>query len=125
MSSQRPTGIIRTLPNLYADRAQVAHDRMKSAIGDLSAGRIPAVYIALSQKPKIEVLHMYLVIGNAIFVRMNIASYEPGERVEVECWDKLSRSPKWWAVCTGPVSYPSREIHWRGFQGIRYTEDLW
>lgn len=122
---ERPSGIIRTLPSLYSDRNEVAHDRMKRSIEDLAAGRIPAVYIALSQKPKIEVLHMYLVIGNKITVRMNIAGYEPGDNVEIECWDKISRSPKWWAICSGPVSYPPTEKPWRGFQGIRYTEDLW
>ena len=35
------------------------------------------------------------------------------------------RQPKVWAICTGPVSRPPEPIKRRGFQGFRYTEDLW
>lgn len=118
----RPTGIIRTLPSLYGDES-VGAKRYKQSVQLLDRGRLPAIYIALQCMPKIDVLHMYLIVDGEIDVRLNIAGYEPGD--SRECWDRTIRKPKVWAVCTGPVSRPPEKMLRRGFQGIRYTEDLW
>ncbi len=122
VQSTRPTGIIRTLPSLYGMDSP-GSVRYKSSIAALARGRLDAVYIALQAKPRVDVLHMYLIIDGVIHVRLNIAGYLPGD--ERECWDRTIRKPKLWAVCTGPVSKPPEKILRRGFQGIRYTEDLW
>lgn len=121
----RPTGIIRTLPNLYAGKDEVAHMRMLTSFEALAAGQIPAIYIALAQKPTIEVLHLYVLIEGKIICRMNIAGYESGDDAAVKCWDNVSRTPAWWAVCSAPITFPPETIERRGFQGFRYTEDLW
>ena|ERR1051325_3748317 len=118
----RPTGIIRTLPSLYGD-ASVGAKRYRRSVAMLEAGNIDAIYIALTCMPRIEVLHMYLLIEGQVQVRLNIAGYEPGDTRE--CWDKTIRTPRFWAVCTGPVSKPSDPVRMRGFQGIRYTDALW
>ncbi|MCI0564017.1 MAG: hypothetical protein MN733_36540 [Nitrososphaera sp.] len=89
----------------------------------MEKGKIESVYIALPGKPKVEVLYLYLLINGIIHVRMNIAGYEDGYKAV--CWDKSIMQPKAWAVCTGPVVRPRREIHMKGFQGFRYTEELW
>ena len=117
----RPTGIIRTLPSLEND--SIGHQRYHASLVALRAGKIPAIYIALAQMPKVEVLHLYLLIDGEINVRLNIAGYEPGDARQ--CWDRTIRQPKIWAVCTGPVSVPLAPIKRRGFQGFRYTEELW
>lgn len=121
-SEVRPTAIIRTLPSLYGDTSP-GSVRYKSSIKALERGRLDAVYIALQSKPRFDVLHLYLIIEGRIHVRLNIAGYEPGDARE--CWDRTIRQPKFWAVCTGPVSWPPEPILRRGFQGIRYTEELW
>lgn len=132
--SQRPTGIIRTLPSLYGQRAAFAASinsreesigakRYRESLRLVEAGRIEAIYIALQAIPRIDVLHMYLIVDGRIEVRLNIAGYVPGD--ERECWDRTIRKPKYWAICTGPVSRPPEIIERRGFQGIRYTEELW
>lgn len=121
-SNVRPTGIIRTLPSLYGEES-VGAKRYATSIKAVERGRIEAIYIALQCIPRIEVLHMYLIVDGQIQVRLNIAGYEPGD--SRECWDRTIRKPKVWAVCTGPVSRPPEQILRRGFQGIRYTEDLW
>lgn len=122
----RYTGIIRTLPTLYADSKNLAFKRMFDSYEHLAAGRIPAIYIALSQKPKIEVLHLYVLVSGLILCRMNIAGYLAGSEAEAfECWDGEYRAPNWWAECSAPVSFPPEPIKRRGFQGFRYTEDLW
>ena len=120
--SERPTGIIRTLPSLYGD-SSVGAKRYGKSIELLEKGRLPAIFIALQCMPRLDVLHLYLLIEGKIHVRLNIAGYEPGDARE--CWDKQIRKPKYWAICTGPVSRPDEPILRRGFQGIRYTEELW
>jgi hypothetical protein len=122
-NGDRPTGIIRTLPSLYNDEGNVGFRRYVRAIRELEKEIIPAIYIAMHQLPKIEVLHLYLLIEGQIRVRMNIAEYLPGT-AEI-CWDSTIRQPNFWAVCSAPVSRPSEKIYRKGFQGFRYTEDLW
>lgn len=117
----RPTGIIRTLPSLGPD--QIGKKRYEASIKAMEKGKIDAIYIALSAIPKTEVLHLYLIIEGRVDVRLNIAGYEPGDARK--CWDQTIRQPKVWAVCTGPVSRPPEPIKKRGFQGFRYTPDLW
>ena len=119
---ERPTGIIRTLPSIYGDASEGAK-RYRRSIAMLEAGHDVTIYIALQSIPKNEVLHMYLLIEGKIQLRLNIAGYEPGDTRE--CWDKTIRTPKYWAICTGPVSRPDEPIKMRGFQGFRYTGGLW
>jgi hypothetical protein len=118
----RASGIIRTLPSLYGDASAGAR-RYRSSIEQLERGRIPAIYIALPCVPRLPVLHIYLVVEGHIDVRLNIADYESGDARK--CWDRTIRQPKVWVVCTAPVVRPPEPIAFRGFQGIRYTEDLW
>jgi hypothetical protein len=122
---ERPTGIIRTLPNLYAAADNLAYGQMLKSFEALAAGRIPAIYIALAQKPTVEILHLYVLIDGKILCRMNIAGYEDGTTSDVKCWDNVSRTPKWWAVCSAPISFPPEPVLRRGFQGFRYTQELW
>lgn len=117
----RPTGIIRTLPSL--EPGHVGLKKYQDSVRVLKAGKIEAIYIALQAIPKQDVLHLYLVIEGRIVARFNIAGYEPGD--SRKCWDGTYRAPKYWAVCTGPVSHPPEPIKRRGFQGFRYTEELW
>lgn len=119
---QQITGIIRTLPSLYGD-ASIGARSYKRSVAMLERGSLPAIYIALSATPRIDILHLYLLIEGEITLRMNIAGYEPGD--ERECWDQTIRKPKIWVVCTAPVSRPEEPIKARGFQGFRYTEALW
>lgn len=122
MTTTRYTGIIRTLPSLYGN-ASIGARRYKRSIGMLESGSLEAIYIALNAKPKIEVLHLYLLIEGQVQVRLNIAGYEEGEARK--CWDDTIRKPKYWAICTAPVSRPPEPFPMRGFQGFRYTEELW
>lgn len=119
----RPTGIIRTLPSLYEDKENVGFRRYRRSIHELENEIIPAIYIAMAQLPRVEVLHMYLLIEGEIRVRLNIVEYVLG--TEEICWDSTIRQPKYWAVCGGPVSKPPEPVRRKGFQGFRYTEDLW
>lgn len=118
-SLKRATGIIRTLTS----KDGKGRSEFNQAIAALEKGKIEAVNIAMQAVPKQEVLHLYLVIEGNVELRLNIAEYLPG--TSERCWDGETRAPKFWAVCTGPVSRPEVPIKQRGFQGFRYTEELW
>lgn len=120
--NERPTGIIRTLPSLYGD-ASIGAKKFQQSIKLLEKEKIPAIYIAMQVVPKIDVVHFYLLISGEIVCRMNIAGYDEGSKQI--CWDQEYRTPKFWAVCCAPVSYPIEPIKRKGFQGFRYTTDLW
>lgn len=131
--NNRPTGIIRTLPWYGAEDSQhnnsekgKAYQRMMRGFESLKHGD-GHILIALPSKPKIEVLHLYLIMDGQVRVRGNIAEYLSGDQVgNVACWDDSTRSANWWAVVTGPVSRPPHEMKMRGFQGFRYVgEPLW
>ncbi len=124
ITGERPTGIIRTLPG-EAATYEFARGRMMRSYEALNEGRIPAIYVALSQRPKIDVLHMYMLVGGEIICRMNIAAFDDLGGEPLDCWDGVKRYSRWWVVCSAPVSYPPEPILRRGFQGFRYTGDLW
>lgn len=117
--NRRPTGIIRTL----VSHGGKGRAEFEQALTALERGEIPAVYISLQAIPKHDVLHLYLLVEGRIELRLNIAEYLPG--TSERCWDGETRAPKFWAVCTAPVSRPDEPIKRRGFQGFRYTEELW
>lgn len=121
MKNERPTGIIRTLPSL--EPGNIGKQKYEASVKALKEGKIDAIYIALQAIPQQDVLHLYLLIEGQIKARFNIAGYEPGD--SRKCWDGTYRAPKYWAVCTGPVSEAEVPIKRRGFQGFRYTGDLW
>jgi hypothetical protein len=126
-NGERPTGIIRTLPGEAKSYAldSFARGRMMRSYDALSEGKIPAIYVALAQRPKVDVLHLYILVGGQIVCRMNIAGYESGKGWTLDCWDGVNRVSPWWVLCSAPVSYPPEPIKMRGFQGFRYTQELW
>lgn len=133
-SGIRPTGIMRTLPyfggvekgEAEPEMMNKAYRRMMRAFKELESGRREYVLIALNTIPTQEVLHCYIIVGGQVRVRANIAGYISGEEAaNVQCWDGSVRSPKYWAQLTAPVSWPPETIKQAGFQGFRYTVDLW
>lgn len=133
MRTERPTGIIRTLPYFgfgdnEHDKAAMneAYRRMIRTLKAVETGIHECVYIAFPQKPTQEVLHCYLLVGGKVRVRGNISHWIPGDQIgTVTCWDESQRNAKWWAAVTAPISWPPEEILRRGFQGFRYTQHLW
>lgn len=136
---ERPTGVIRTLPYFGAAvkggkvqteaesaATSFAYRRMVRALRRLATNPEAYVYIAFPQMPTKEVLDCYLLVGGKIRVRARIGTWIEGASVgTVNCWDGSARDAKYWAVLTSPVSFAPEPIEHRGFQGFRYTVDLW
>lgn len=131
--SNRPVGIIRTLPYFGADDTEdkdartLAYRRMLESFRRTDRYDNAFVRVAFAQKPTQEVLHCYINVGGKIRLRANISHWETGTGEQVESWDGHDLSnAKYWAILTGPVSYPPEPIKQRGTQGFRYVyDDLW
>jgi len=127
MRTERPTGIIRTLPygpNHRASVMRAAYEKMVRGLERVNRFDSAHVLIGMQQRPKIEVLHCYVLIEGRIIGRANIAEYLE-QLPAVECWDGTTRVHKYWAVLTAPYLPAPTTIKMRGFQGFRYTESLW
>jgi hypothetical protein len=138
-SNVPPTAIIRTLPYFGASvnggkvqdeteqkAMSLAYRRMMRALRNLENDPEAVVYVAFPQRPTKEVLDCYLIVGGKVRVRARIATWIEGDEVgTVNCWDGSARDAKWWAVLTAPVSFPPEDVLRRGFQGFRYTTELW
>jgi len=118
-----PTGIIKTLPLVYAQRAKPEFRHYQRAKSSLSSDDEAAFYVSMSQRPRRHVLHYYILIDGKIDARFTFAGYEPGN--SRRCWDGETRTPAVWATLVGPVEEPPETISMRGFRGFRYTADLW
>ncbi|MDQ3804293.1 MAG: hypothetical protein M3416_10730 [Acidobacteriota bacterium] len=123
----RPTGIIRTLPygpNHGEEAMRAAYAKMVAGLERLNRFDAAHVLVGMQQRPKVEVLHCYILVEGRIVGRAHIAGYEEGVP-PVKCWDGSTRQHKFWAVLTGPYEPAPEVIRRRGFQGFRYTGDLW
>lgn len=134
-----PTAVIRTLPYFGAkvsggkvqDESErkaisLAYRRMMRALRNLAQNPEAVVYVAFPARPTKEVLDCYLIVGGKVRCRARIADWIEGDHVgTVNCWDGSARDAKWWAVLTAPVSFPNEDVLRRGFQGFRYTTNLW
>lgn len=123
----RPEGIIRTLPygpGHDEEAMRAAFRKMRRSLTRLNVSDKAQVLIGMQQKPKLEVLHCYILVEGRVIGRARIASYEEGVP-SVRCFDGSSRTHKYWAVLTGPYEPAPAAVKRRGFQGFRYTLDLW
>lgn len=117
----QPTGIIRCLPTAFLEEAG-GEKYLERVIDLMNAGRW-TYYVSLPAKPRVDVLHFYLCIGNRIRYRANIIDYDDAGIRKVASGKKFSA--KCWVNLGPPVVRPPREIEMRGFRGFRYTEGLW
>ncbi|MEO6390825.1 MAG: hypothetical protein ABIP75_03175 [Pyrinomonadaceae bacterium] len=74
----------------------------------------------MANQPKVEVPYCYIVIGNRIRYRAQIAGFEPGGPRTFP--DGHTQTAKGWMILTAPVISAPYPIKRRGFQGFRYSE---
>lgn len=122
--SQPPTGIIRTLPGIYADPEHLACKNYRACLDLMATDPDVFWFMALATVPKHDFLHIYVLIAGRIEARFNFAGYREGGKSRL--WDGVERTPAAFAICAGPVSRPASPVKLRGFRGFRYvTEPLW
>jgi hypothetical protein len=123
----RPTGIIRSLP-YNADSADKtlrgAYRELLRCLRSLNTDDGQEFYVGMAQKPIHEVLFMYLLASGRIVGRANIAAWLT-EQPPMMRLDQTVHVHKFWCVLSAPFIEPPERIRMRGFQGFRYTTDLW
>ena len=113
---ERPDGIIITISRKYLnERGRLAwmRDFMKAMDNDGCS-----YWMRLGNRPKHEVLYIYLILGNKIRYRMNFVMYEKGGVFHTA--DGRDITAKNWLVGTGPLVLGN--VKMKGFQGFRYTQ---
>lgn len=78
-------------------------------------------------KPKYEVVHVYIIVCNQVRYKLYYGGYQTGER-EIYTGNGASwcsRSVITWPrlVLAGPVTKAPRKIYQKGFQGFRYVQE--
>lgn len=76
----------------------------------------------LGNKPKHEVMWVYICIGGKIRFRSNFVMYHDDGYMTFR-GGKILYGKAWVAIC-GPVVRPDKPILRKGFQGFRYTHKL-
>lgn len=76
----------------------------------------------VGNKPRFEVLYVYLLIGGKIRYRANLVSYDPPGYFISNAGNSLWGNC--WIVICGPLVRAPEIIRRKGFQGFRYTEEL-
>lgn len=118
------TGIIKVLPRRWYEEVG-GEPYLRRTFGENIPHRGGLFFMSLPGKPKYDVLHFYLLINGLVRYRLNIAEILPGgtmtfrDRPVPQTW-----TAKYWAVLTAPVVEPAASMPMRGFQGFRYTEEL-
>ena len=117
---ERPDGIILTISQKYLKERGIKNwlaDFMKAMNNDNFT-----YWLRLGSKPKQDVLYIYLIIYNKIRFRFNFVMYEKGG--EFTTHDGRIINAKVWLVGCGPLIRPQKEYRMKGFQGFRYTQEL-
>lgn len=129
---EKPTGIILTIPQNFLREYPGGESRFRRAMGAVNEGAM-IWNQTISAFPKHEILHCYLCMNGKIAYRLNIAGYDEGTKVFNDpkpTGDGLeivrrSLGHKKWVLLCAPVELAPTEIPYKGFQGFRYTQDLW
>lgn len=79
-------------------------------------------WFRMANQPKIQPLHVYLCIGGKI--RYRAKCVDAMGPAEVTFNDGREMYGKAWVRICGPVERPPEPIPRKGFQGFRYTEEL-
>ncbi len=119
------SGIIKCLPKKWFN--EVGGEKYLNRTFDERIAKNPEwwFYMSLAGKPKYDVLHCYLLINGFLRFRLNIAEILPGgtmtfrDREVPQTW-----TAKYWMILTAPVIKPKIAIPMKGFQGFRYTEEI-
>jgi len=119
----QPTGIIKTMPESWIMRLPTGLKNWEKTF--LKMNEVEGNYwiFNLPGKPKYDVLYFYLLFDKAIRYRANIIGYE--KEKTIKCYTREFKHGRIWVQVSAPVIKLSSPVPMKGFQGFRYTEEVY
>jgi len=119
----QPIGIIKTMPEEWIKKLPNGISAWEKTFMKMNDIEDYYWQFNLSGKPKYEVLYFYLLFNKAVRYRCNIISY--GKEETIKCYDGTFHYGKVWVQVSAPVIKLKQPISMQGFQGFRYTSEVW
>ena len=120
--TEPPDGIIITIPMKAIEEKGGYRSFLEEFLDCVEDDHYANSYwIKAGNKPKHDVLDVYIVIGGRIRWKCTFVESHGAGEVELDRGKMYGRG---WIVCTGPAEKPSPPIYMKGFQGFRYTQTL-
>lgn len=123
VASFQPVGIIKTMPATWLDDVPGGVYAWEKNFMFMNRSESHYWCFNLSGKPKYKVLYFYILFQGAIRFRANIIGFSPGG--QVNCYDGSVHNGKVWVNVGSPVIKLKDPIPMKGFQGFRYTEEIY
>ena len=116
---EQPEGIIVTISNSMLKKGY--RHWLKNFLNAMEQDDM-TYWVKVGNKPKHDILYVYLLIGGKIRFRTNFVMAEGAMEKEFDNGDTMFS--KAWIIITGKVTRPTTPIPMKGFQGFRYTQKL-
>lgn len=122
-----PDGIMLTLPTMFFKDRNMSTDDFKKYFERFMQKEDAIWNFKLTNLPKFEVIYVYLVFDKQVQYRCMLVQYErnitKSFRDAADGKLRLFKNENW-VIFTGPVVKPPHEWPQKGFQGFRYTAEL-
>ena len=118
----QPVGIIKTMPIQWLGKERTFTEWENSLL-NMNYRQDYYWTFNLPGKPKYEVIYFYLNYNGAIRFRMNIIGYEGAKTIK--CFSGEHIFGKCWIQVGAPVIKLKEPVPMKGFQGFRYTKDIY
>ena len=121
---QRPEAIIITWSVAMLTEGNNTLRQFMKAFEALNEPEAGAWFQKMRNKPRHVPLYCFIVVGGRILYRANISHYETGRALIIKP-NGLKQTIDWpRLVLTGPIVKAPEKIPMRGFQGFRYSNQL-
>ena len=122
-----PDGIMLTLPTMFFDDRGMTTDQFKKYFERFMQQEGSYWNFKLTNLPKHEVIYVYLVFDKHVQYRCMFVQCE--RNITKSFKDSIDGKRRIfpnqnWVIFTGPVVKPPHEWPQKGFQGFRYTTEL-
>lgn len=121
-----PYGIAITVPIRFFEEGRYTRETFaRFMLGHMNQKEDAIWYQTICAIPKLDVGFVYLVIDGIVMYRLSIVEYLRNQSITFYDCDQLkSFEKKNWVTLCGPVIKAPHNFLMRGFQGFRYTSEI-
>lgn len=119
------TNILITVPKRFFNEYPGGLKAFETFIENMNADNMAVWYNTISNIPKASVQYCYSVYRGKVQYRLNVMEFQRNRSISFAEKGKRRDFPnKNWVLLTAPVIKARIDIPMKGFQGFRYTEQL-